>query len=180
MINFGTDFEIVIIMKKIFLLFTMFFTLLFYAEDVHPYHVGSVEINYNSKTKTFEISAKFFLDDLENALNKKYNKTLHFGEEKSKAGFDEVIHLYFDEYFKLKNNNKFLKINYIGYEEDKESVNIYLESEPTETPKKVETAVSLMYSFFDDQMNIVHIIVNGERKSSKVSYPDRYLYQLFN
>ena len=115
MINFGTDFEIVIIMKKFFLLFTMFFTLLFYAEDVHPYHVGSVEINYNSKTKTFEISAKFFLDDLENALNKKYNKTLHFGEEKSKAGFDEVIHQYFDEYFKLKNNNKFLKVNYIGY-----------------------------------------------------------------
>ena len=81
MINFGTDFEIVIIMKKIFLLFTMFLTLLFYAEDVHPYHVGSVEISYNSKTKTFEISAKFFLDDLENALNKKYNQSLHFGDE---------------------------------------------------------------------------------------------------
>ncbi len=166
-------------MKKFFLLFTFLLTFLVSAKPIHPYHVGSVEINYNAKTKTFEISAKFFLDDLENSLNAKYNKTLHFGEEKSKAGLDQALENYFAEYFKLKSNNKFLKINYLGFEEDKESVNVYLESEATEIPKKVETAVSLLYSFFDDQMNIVHIIVNGERKSSKLNYPDRYLYQIF-
>ena len=166
-------------MKKFFLLFTFLLTFLVSAKPIHPYHVGSVEINYNAKTKTFEISAKFFLDDLENSLNAKYNKTLHFGEEKSKAGLDQALENYFAEYFKLKSNNQFLKINYLGFEEDKESVNVYLESEATEMPKKVETAVSLLYSFFDDQMNIVHIIVNGERKSSKLNYPDRYLYQIF-
>ena len=166
-------------MKKIFLLFTFLLAFSVSAKPIHPYHVGSVEINYNAKTKTFEISAKFFLDDLENSLNAKYNKTLHFGEEKSKAGLDQALENYFAEYFKLKSNNKFLKINYLGFEEDKESVNVYLESEATEMPKKVETAVSLLYSFFDDQMNIVHIIVNGERKSSKLNYPDRYLYQIF-
>ena len=166
-------------MKKFFLLFTFLLTFLVSAKPIHPYHVGSVEINYNAKTKTFEISAKFFLDDLENSLNAKYNKTLHFGEEKSKAGLDQALENYFAEYFKLKSNNKFLKINYLGFEEDEESVNVYLESEATEIPKKVETAVSLLYSFFDDQMNIVHIIVNGERKSSKLNYPDRYLYQIF-
>lgn len=166
-------------MKKFFLLFTFLLTFLASAKPIHPYHVGSVEINYNAKTKTFEISAKFFLDDLENSLNAKYNKTLHFGEEKSKAGLDQALENYFAEYFKLKSNNKFLKNNYLGFEEDKESVNVYLESEMTEMPKKVETAVSLLYSFFDDQMNIVHIIVNGERKSSKLNYPDRYLYQIF-
>ena len=166
-------------MKEFFLLFTFLLAFLVSAKPIHPYHVGSVEINYNAKTKTFEISAKFFIDDLENSLNAKYNKTLHFGEEKSKAGLDQALEDYFAEYFKLKSNNKFLKINYLGFEEDKESVNVYLESEATEMPKKVETAVSLLYSFFDDQMNIVHIIVNGERKSSKLNYPDRYLYQIF-
>ena len=167
-------------MRKLILLLAFLSIVFSFAKDIHPYHVGSVEVNYNSNTKTFEVSAKFFLDDLENALNKKYNKILHFGEEKSKAGVNEALNDYFYEYFKLKNNNKFVKVNYIGFEEDRESVNVYLESEPTEMPKKVETAVSLLYSFFDDQMNIVHIIVNGVRKSSKLSYPDRYLYQLFN
>ncbi len=167
-------------MKKLLLFFSFLFSLFLFAKEVHPYHVGSVEINYNAKTKTFEISAKFYLDDLENALNAKYTKSLHFGEEKSKAGLNEAFQNYFAEYFKLKSNNKSLKINYLGFEEDKESVNIYLESEVTEKPTKVETAISLLYSFYEDQMNIVHIIVNGERKSSKLNFPDRYLYQLFN
>ena len=73
---------------------------------MHPYHVGSVEINYNSKTKVFEISARLFLDDLENGLNKKYNQTLHFGRKKKKA-INKALENYFSEYFKLKNNNKF-------------------------------------------------------------------------
>ena len=72
-----------------------------------------------------------------------------------------------------------LEINYLGYEEDSESVNIYLESEKVIQPKKVETAVSLLYNLFDDQLNIVHIIVNGNRKSQRLNYPDRYLYQNF-
>ena len=72
-----------------------------------------------------------------------------------------------------------MKINYIGYEEDQEAVNIYLESEKVNSPKKVETAVSFLYNLFDDQMNIIHIIVDGKRRSDKLSYPNRYLYQQF-
>lgn len=166
-------------MKKIIplLLCSFFFALCSFK--VHPYHVGSVEFNYNNKTKTFEISGKFFLDDLENAVNKKYGKKIHFGEEKFKTEINEILKKYSEEYLKLKADNKFLKINYVGYEEDKESVNIFLESEPVNAPKKVETAVSFLYNLYDDQMNIIHIIVNGKRKSDKLNYPDRYLFQVF-
>lgn len=153
--------------------------LLSFGREVHPYHVGSVEINYNNQSKTFEVSGRFFLDDLENSLSSKYNKTLHFNDKKYKTQLDEALKLYCAEYFKLKSDNKFLKINYIGFEEDQESVNVFLESEPISNPKKVETAVSFLYNYFDDQINIVHIIINGNRKSEKLTYPNRYLYQQF-
>ena len=170
-------------MKKLLLfLFSLFFAICFSkpsSEDIHPYHVGSVEFNYNSKAETFEISGKFFLDDLENALKEKYGKAVHFNSEQYKAQINNYLIKYCEEYLKLKVNNKFLKINYLGYEEDSESVNIYLESEKVIQPKKVETAVSLLYNLFDDQLNIVHIIVNGTRKSQRLNYPDRYLYQTF-
>lgn len=149
------------------------------AKDFHPYHVGSVEINYNSGSKTFEITGRFFLDDLENGLSKKFGKPFHFNDEKYKAGLNEALKNYSSEYFKLKSDNKFLKVNFIGYEEDTESVNVYLESEAVSNPKKVEAAVSFLYNLFDDQINIVHIIVNGNRKSEKLTYPNRYLYQQF-
>ncbi|PZU80098.1 MAG: hypothetical protein DI529_16930 [Chryseobacterium sp.] len=149
------------------------------AFKFHPYHVGSMEFNYNQKSKTFEISGRFFMDDLENALNKKYGKNLHFLDQKSEKGLNEILKNYSSEYLRLKVNNKFTKVNFIGYQEDKESVDIFLESEPISNPKKIETAVSFFYNLFDDQMNIIHIVVNGQRKSEKLNYPERYLFQEF-
>lgn len=166
-------------MKKLLFFFSVLFVFFSFTGAKHPYHVGSVEINYNQKSKTFEVTGRFFLDDLENGLNTKYGKALHFNDPKFKAQLNESLKNYAAEYFKLKANNKFLNVNYVGYEEDHESVNIYLESEKTEAPKKVEAAVSLLYNLFDDQINIVHIIVNGERKSEKLTYPNRYLFQQF-
>ena len=172
-------------MKKILItLFTFLFTVTLFAkaypaEEIHPYHVGSVELRYNSTSKTFEISGKFFLDDLENALKEKYGKAVHFNDPKYRNQINGFLIQYCEEYLKLKSDSKFLKINYLGYEEDSEAVNIYLESEKTNPPKKVETAVSLLYNLYDDQLNIVHIIVDGKRKSQRLNYPDRYLYQNF-
>lgn len=77
-------------MKKIlFTIFTFLFTTSLFStvlpNDIHPYHVGSVEFNYNSKSQTFQISGKFFLDDLENALKEKYGKAVHFNDAKYKT-----------------------------------------------------------------------------------------------
>lgn len=166
-------------MKKILFFFSILLIFFSFTKEVHPYHVGSVEINYSSKSKTFEITGRFFLDDLENGLSKKYGKPFHFNDSKYKAQLNEALKNYSSEYFKLKSDNQFLKVNYIGYEEDSESVNIYLESEKVESPKKVEAAVIFLYNLFDDQINLVHIIVNGNRKSEKLTYPNRYLFQQF-
>lgn len=166
-------------MKKLLILFSFLFFLLSFSEVKHPYHVGSVEINYNVKSATFEMTGRFFLDDLENALAKKYGKPFHFNDAKYKDQLNEALKNYVADYFKLKTNGQFLKVNYIGYEEDSESVDVYFESEKVSKPQKVEAAVSFLYNLFDDQINLVHIIVNGNRKSERLIYPNRYLYQQF-
>lgn len=145
----------------------------------HPYHVGSMEFNYNQKSKTFEVTGRFFMDDLENSVNAKYGKNLHFLEAPSQKDMNDALKLYTSEYLKLKVNNQMVKVHFVGFEEDKEGVNIFMESEAVSNPKKVETAVSFLYNIFDDQMNIIHIIVNGNRKSEKLTYPNRYLFQQF-
>ncbi|WP_292010633.1 DUF6702 family protein, partial [Chryseobacterium sp.] len=145
-------------MKKLLLFLLGLFMVLSFDEVTHPYHVGSVELNYNAKSKTFEIAGRFFLDDLENALGKKYGKSFHFNDEKYKNQLNQALKDYSSEYLKVKVNGGFVKLSYLGYEEDSESVNIYLESEVINTPQKVETAVSFLYNLFDDQINIVHII----------------------
>ncbi|WP_307306381.1 DUF6702 family protein [Epilithonimonas hungarica] len=167
-------------MKKVLsIIFAFSFIFAFLSFKPHPYHVGSMEFNYNQKSRTFEITGRFFMDDLENAINKKYGKNLHFQDIRYEKEMQENLKNYASEYLKLKVNNQFVKVNFVGYQEDKESVDIFLESEGVSNPKKVETAVSFLYNLFDDQMNIIHIIVNSQRKSEKLTYPDRYLYQEF-
>ncbi|MDQ0783179.1 DUF6702 family protein [Chryseobacterium sp. W4I1] len=166
-------------MKNLWLFLLPVFLLFSFTKAKHPYHVGSVEINYNAKSRSFEVTGRFFLDDLENGLGKKYGGSFHFNDEKYKAKLNEALEKYCSEYFKLKADGKFLKINYVGYEEDNESVNIFLESETVTSPKKIEAAVSFLYNLFDDQINIVHLIKNGQRKSEKLTYSNRYLYHQF-
>lgn len=166
-------------MKNLWLFLIPVVFLWSFSKAKHPYHVGSVEINYNTKSKTFEVTGRFFLDDLENALSKKYGKPFHFNDLAYKARLNESLKDYCAAYFKLKSDNRFLKVNYVGYQEDSESVEVYLESEQSDSPKKVEAAVSFLYNLFDDQMNIVHIIVNNTRKSEKLTYPNRYLFREF-
>lgn len=166
-------------MKKFLLLLPLFFVLSSFTKNKHPFHVGSVEFNYNKTSKTFEISGKFFIDDLENALNKNSKKSLRFQDAKFKKEMDEALKFYASNNLKLKANGKLLKLSYIGFEEDKESVNIYLESEKIENPKKIEAAVDMLYNLYDDQMNIIHFVINGKRISDRLKYPDAYLSKTF-
>ena len=166
-------------------IFSALFCLFFKAEgvpmshDLHPYHVGSLELRYNSTTQTFEITGKFFMDDLENAINKKFGTNLQFLNKKESSKMNQFLEKYMSEYLKLKTNGNLVKVSYLGFEEESESVNIYLETEKISQPGKVEVSASILYNLFDDQMNIIHIIVNGKRQSHKLNYPDRYLYKVF-
>lgn len=166
-------------LKKYFFFLSVLLVFCAFSKNRHPYHVGSVEINFNAKSATYQVVGRFFMDDLEAAVNKKYGTALHFGDEKYQQELNTYLAKYAAEHFKLKSDSRFVKINFVGYQEDREAVEIFLESDKLKTPKKVEAAVSFLYNYFDDQLNFVHIIVNGQRKSQKISYPDRYLYQAF-
>lgn len=166
-------------MRKLLVFLLMLLYSALPASEVHPYHVGSVEFRYNPSSKTFEISARFFLDDMENALKEKYGEVVHFNDGSHRAKINTLLINYLSRHLKLKADNEELNLTYLGFEEDSEAVNIYLESQKLDSPKKVEAAVSVLYNIFDDQINIIHIIVNGNRQSHKLSYPDRYLYRNF-
>ena len=166
-------------MKKIILFFATLFALYAGAKDVHPYHVGSVEITYNAQSNTFEILTKLYVDDLENALKADYNKVFRFSDANQKKEIETFLEKYISENLKLKVNGKAIEVKLLGFDEEKGIINIYAETEKVLEPKKVEAGVSLLYNQFKDQMNMVHITVNKERKSAKLTYPNRYLYQLF-
>ena len=144
----------------------------------HPIHVSTTNIEYNKQDNKVEVICTIFTDDFEAALVKQYNKKTDLNKADMHATMDVLVKNYISTHLQLKTTAD-LKLNYLGFEINKEATDVYLESDKTPVFKKIDVDVSLLHNLFDDQINIVHITVNGVRKSEKLDYPDHKLSQEF-
>jgi hypothetical protein len=139
----------------------------------HPFYISVTEINQNAKDKTLEISCKLFAEDFEITLNKDYTTPVDFSNEKSKPVLDKLIPDYVSKHLGIVIDGKPVKLTYIGFEKDKESAFCYFQVDGVGPCKKLDVVNSLLHDFNDGQINIVHVMVNGKRQSTKLDYPAR-------
>ncbi|RYY61104.1 MAG: hypothetical protein EOO05_07610 [Chitinophagaceae bacterium] len=144
-------------------------------EQFHPFHVSTTEINQNLADKTLEISCHIFTDDFETAISKEFGGKTDFSKESMKPLMDSLTRKYILNHLSLKVNNRGAALNYVGWERENEAVYVYLQVDGVSAVTQVEVVNTILYNLFDDQMNIVHVKVNGERKSHKMNYPEKNL-----
>lgn len=139
----------------------------------HPFYIAVTEINQNAASKSLEISCKFFADDFEQTLEKAYNTHLDISTAKDKALLDKLIPDYINKHLLLTVDGKPVRLQYVGYEKDKESAYCYFEAPSISAVKQLDVTNSLLHDFRPDQINIMHVTVNGKRQSTKLDYPAR-------
>lgn len=144
-------------------------------ERLHPVHVSVLEINHNASDKTVEISCKIFTDDFENVLRQNYKTKVDLINPPDRKAMDSLVQNYILSHLLIKADNKPLPLAYLGFERDQESVYAYIQAENIPFLKKMAISNNIMYDFFTDQINIMHVTVGGKRKSSKLDYPDTSL-----
>lgn len=145
----------------------------------HPLHVSTSDISYNAQDNKLEVICTIFADDFELAIQKQYNTKTDLQKPAMHAAMDVLVKRYINDHLQLKTGNAATPLNYLGFELEKEAINVYLESEKIPSPKKINVEVSLLHNIFNDQINIVHMTVNGVRKSGKIDYPDKKIEQTF-
>jgi hypothetical protein len=139
---------------------------------IHPFHVSTTEINHNATDKTLEISCRIFTNDFETILEKNYKTKIDLTHPKDKAATDKIVSDYIMKHLQLKVDGKAVTLSYLGFEIDNDAVSAYLQVDNIASVKKEEVTNSLMYDLYDDQISIIHVIVGGNRKSTKLDYPD--------
>ena len=139
---------------------------------MHPFYVSMVELNHNVKEKTAEVSVRIFTEDLENTLKKYGNTQIDLLKPANKAMVDKLLNDYIQHKLQLKLNDKPVTLQYIGYEQQMESIWTYLEVKDVASIKKVSVNCSLLYDYQDKQTNIFHIKANGTEKGYKLDYPE--------
>lgn len=145
----------------------------------HPLHLSSTELNFNAKTSTIEVSCRIFTDDFEDLLGKKYKIKPDLSSAARHKDMDKLVNTYMSGHLQLAPNGKTTPLKYLGYENDNEAIIVFMESGPVKGVKKLDTTCTVLYDLYDDQTNIFHVTFNGNRKSAKLTYPDKVLTSNF-
>lgn len=140
-------------------------------EAVHPIHIATVEIEHNATEKTLEITCKTFWDDFESILSKINNNRVDLTSDKAVDENGKKIYEYIKSHLTITVDGKAIPLSFVGYEKEDVVVYSYLQADNVASVKNVSIVNSLMHDMFDDQVEIIHMIVNGNRKSTKLDYP---------
>lgn len=163
-------------MLYFFILFFSFFQNQNHTEDktnfsieddsLHNFHVSIAEVDYNTSSKSFEVSLKVFTDDLEKALGRKYQLGRVYLNKSKK--YNEYIAKYIKANFYILNSKKQkIKMSFLGKELENDVIWIYFEFPYKSSPKSLKLHNSVLVELFSDQTNMVNTNYKGQKKTHK-------------
>jgi hypothetical protein len=135
------------------------------AFGVHKFYMAVYQVNYASEKKMLQITARIFVDDLNNALAKKYHKKLYLGTEKESAEEMLLLKKYFLENFSVKVNGQTKVVNFLSKELEGDILICYCNVKEISKINSIEIFNSVLMDWNADQQNITHITVLGDKES---------------
>lgn len=138
---------------------------------LHPFYVSVIDINHNDKEASLEISVRTFTTDLETRLENEYHIKLDLDDPKQKAKAEEYINLYVQKRLALTTNGVKGKMDFIGFEIQKESTWSYFEIKNIKQIKQLDVFCEILFGIDPSQINIIHTKANGQKKSYELTAP---------
>ncbi|MEB0249017.1 MULTISPECIES: DUF6702 family protein [unclassified Mucilaginibacter] len=139
---------------------------------MHPFYVSVTEIKHNPKTQAVEVSCRMFYDDLEHALEKDNKVALDIVKPKDKAQLNRFINEYVKRHLSIRADGKVLNLSYVGYEIQEDGAWAYFEVKGISSVKKIDIHDDLLNTLHPEQINMLHVTIGGNRKSTKLDAPD--------
>ncbi|MEE9348421.1 MAG: DUF6702 family protein [Flavobacteriaceae bacterium] len=149
-------------MKKISILFIVVSLLSF---TIHKYHLSNTKVIYNSDKETIQITMRYFVDDMETAINTKENLAIELGTKIEHDSTDVFLNNYVKSHFNIHINETLKTYNYIGREIEKDIIYLYIEVEKIPTVHSIQIENTFLLSDFDDQKNVIKLSINNKKKT---------------
>jgi hypothetical protein len=139
---------------------------------MHPLYISVTEINHNPKDKILEISCKIFTNDFEAVLEKMSGARVDLSAPGQKAASDKLIDAYIEKHLRLRVDGRPAALHFVGSEKENDGTWSYFQVNDVPAVKKIEVVDELLYDGFNQQINILHVTVGGQRKSTRLDNPD--------
>ncbi len=131
----------------------------------HKFYVAIYQLHYAPEKKMLQITARIFVDDLENALKNKYKRTFRLGESDEKPEDAALMQKYLLEKLSVSIDHQPKKLVFVSDELENGVLVCYLKI--TDVPKINAIGVDnkILFDYVTEQQNIIQIDVNGKKSS---------------
>ncbi len=150
----------------------LIFGLNVFTNNNHPLFISVTEIDHNPTAKTLEISCKIFTDDFETALRKTNTAKIDLLDVKVKPSMNALVNNYIQKHLAIKVNDKSVTLMFLGFEQEEEGIVSFYEVKNIDGVKKLDITNNILYENKPQQMGIIHVNVNGVRKSTRINNPE--------
>ncbi|HEX9150966.1 MAG TPA: DUF6702 family protein [Flavobacterium sp.] len=135
------------------------------AFGVHKFYMAVYQVNYAPEKRMLQITSRIFVDDLNKALEKKYDKKLYLGTGKESAEEMVLLKKYFLEKFSVKVNGQTKTVNFLSKELEGDILICYCNVKEIGKINSLEIFNSVLIDWNTEQQNITHVTVLGDKES---------------
>ena len=153
-------------MKKTILI--TFFGLLFLtltSFSVHKFYVALYQVNYAPEKKMLQITTRIFVDDLNNAIGKKYTKKSNLGSENETVEDLNLLKRYFGEKLSFNVNGQVRHMLFLSKEMEGDVLICYITIKEIKKINSLEIYNSIITEGISEQQNIMHFNVLGTKNT---------------
>ena len=136
-----------------------------FAFSAHKYYISLTKIDYIKDKKEVQITMRFFIDDIENTLQNRFNISLELATKKENKKANFYLETYITQKFKVNINDEDKVYRYLGKEYDNDVVFFYLEISDIENINKIVVQNSMLFEEFEEQENYVKLNINNIKKT---------------
>ncbi|MGK0428186.1 MAG: hypothetical protein ACJAUR_002304 [Ulvibacter sp.] len=152
-------------MKFIKIILLVFLFPLITGSTEHKFYVSITKIEYVAESESLQIITQFFIDDIEEVLQKRYRPDVSLGTTKETEEDVVLLEKYILQKLKISVNGAPVALDYLGIEYDIDLVKSFIEVAGVKEFKSVEIEFKALTEIFTEQQNIIHFKTSEKRKS---------------
>ena len=133
----------------------------------HKFYVSVTNMEYDKEDQAFQITTRIFIDDLETALNARYEVNAQLASDQEMEQADALINKYLNTKISFILNGQKKEFKFLGKEYKDDLVICYLEITEVALTElnSIEVINDLLTEFFEEQQNVVHVKIGDTKKS---------------
>ncbi|MEM8520262.1 DUF6702 family protein [Flavobacterium sp. PL12] len=151
--------------KTILITFLGFLFLTLTSFSAHKFYVSLYQVNYAPEKKMLQITARLFVDDVNNSIGKKYKKKMNLGSETETVEDLNLFKKYFNEKFSIKVNGQLKSTQFLSKEMEGDVLICYFSIKDINKVTGLEIYNAIITEGNSEQQNIMHFNVLGVKNT---------------